>query len=79
MAKERLMVLEDSDARAALMRIADFVLERGTLGGDRVEDLAYRYALMNGLNIRGRPVPALSWGAIMSSEPELRKRAGRGK
>lgn len=28
MAKERLMVLEDSDARAALMRIADFVLER---------------------------------------------------
>ncbi|MGB9837889.1 glutamate--tRNA ligase [Methanothermobacter sp.] len=40
-----------------------------------VEDLVYRYALMNAVKHRGKANPGAVMGAVMSNEPELRKRA----
>lgn len=44
-----------------------------------MEDLAYRYALMNAVKHKGKASPGAVMGAIMSNEPELRKRAGEVK
>ncbi|MFB2623562.1 glutamate--tRNA ligase [Methanothermobacter marburgensis] len=40
-----------------------------------VEDLVYRYALMNAVKHKGKANPGAVMGAVMSNEPELRKRA----
>nr|WP_255772574.1 glutamate--tRNA ligase [Methanothermobacter sp. K4] len=40
-----------------------------------VEDLVYRYALMNAVKHRGKANPGAVMGAVMSNEPELRSRA----
>ncbi|BAM69299.1 glutamyl-tRNA synthetase [Methanothermobacter sp. CaT2] len=40
-----------------------------------MEDLVYRYALMNAVKHKGKANPGAVMGAVMSNEPELRKRA----
>lgn len=40
-----------------------------------MEDLVYRYALLNAVKHRGRANPGAVMGAVMSNEPELRKMA----
>ncbi|MDI9615627.1 glutamate--tRNA ligase [Methanothermobacter sp.] len=40
-----------------------------------VEDLVYRYALMNAVKHKGKANPGAVMGAVMSNEPELRRRA----
>ncbi|MDI9618759.1 glutamate--tRNA ligase [Methanothermobacter sp.] len=39
-----------------------------------VEDLVYRYALMNAVKHKGKANPGAVMGAVMSNEPELRRR-----